>query len=198
MDNRREYFESFADDWDKNFTAEDLEFLTFLIDTFNLKSGNRVVDLGCGTGVLFDIIRRRVGDSGMVVGVDFSSRMAHKALQNFPFRNCFAIDADVEQLPLQSGYFHLAVSFASFAHFAHPDRVIAEVARVLQPGAPFHIIHLLGSRELARHHHHAGGPVAHDVLPSADKMNEMFRSAGFDRIDIVDQHGLYHASGRKI
>jgi hypothetical protein len=40
--------------------------------------------------------------------------------------------------------------------------------------------------------------VAHDVLPSADKMNEMFRSAGFDRIDIVDQQGLYHASGRKI
>jgi len=197
MENRKDYFESFADDWDKNFTAEDLEILAFLIDTFHLKEGDRVVDLGCGTGVLFDILRRRIGASGKVVGVDFSARMAHKALKNFPFDNCFAIDADVEQLPLPGGYFDLAISFASFAHFTRPELVIAEVGRVLSPGASFHIIHLLGSKELAEHHHHAGGPVARDVLPPKEKMLEMFLLGGFRDFRLIDQPGLYHVLGLK-
>ena len=77
MESRKEYFESFADEWDKNFTAEDLEILAFFLESFNIKVGHRIVDLGCGTGVLFDNLRRKVGPSGMVVGIDFSEDALH-------------------------------------------------------------------------------------------------------------------------
>ena len=50
MDSRREYFDAFAEEWDKMFTAEDLEQLSHLIESFDIKEHDKIVDLGCGTG----------------------------------------------------------------------------------------------------------------------------------------------------
>jgi demethylmenaquinone methyltransferase/2-methoxy-6-polyprenyl-1,4-benzoquinol methylase len=197
MDERRKYFESYADDWDKMFTAEDLEILSFLIDSFDVKPGAKVIDLGCGTGVLFDIIRRKVGDRGMVVGVDFCTKMVKKARRNFPFTNIYEIDADVEFLPLKSNAFDYAVTFAAFAHFTDSKAVMEETSRVLKPGGAFHIIHLLGSKELEEHHQTVGGPVAEDHLPGREEMMNLFEHGHFINVKITDHPGLYLASGIK-
>ncbi len=197
MPDRKDFFESFAEEWDKNFTAEDLEILSDLIKTFDIKNGGWVIDIGCGTGVLFDPIRRRVGGKGMVVGVDFSSGMVHRARRNFPFPNCQVIDADASSLPFKSESFDLAISFASFAHFAEPEKVLDEVSRVLKPGGSYHIIHLLSSKELEYHHHIAGGPVAMDHLPHQDVMMGYFDHSHFINVKIIDRPGLYLATGVK-
>jgi len=197
MNERKAYFESFADEWDKMFTAEDLEVLEFLIDSFDIKEGNRVVDLGCGTGVLFDFLRRKVGDSGMIVGVDFSTRMLHKAKMNFPFTNIVAIDGDVEDMPLRSDFFDVAISFASFAHFPHQEDVITEAARILKPGGSFNIIHLSSSKEMVAEHHRVGGPVAEDSVPTASQLRKLFKDHNFTNIKVTDHPGLYLAIGIK-
>jgi ubiquinone/menaquinone biosynthesis C-methylase UbiE len=197
MDTRREYFESFAEEWDKNFIAEDLEILSDEIASFRIEPGWRVIDIGCGTGVLFDMLRRLVGPDGMVLGVDFASRMLQRARKNFPFDNCLVIDADAEQLPLKPESFDIAISFASFPHFAHHARVMEEVARILRPGGGFHIMHLLSSKELNSHHHNAGGPVAMDQLPPQEAMIRLFDQSHFLKVTITDRPGLYLASGIK-
>ncbi len=197
MNHRKEYFESFADEWDKMFTAEDLEVLAFLIDSFKIRDGFRVADLGCGTGVLFDLLRRKVGASGLIVGVDFSPRMLSKAKTNFPFSNIIAIDGDVEALPLRSDYFDIAISFAAFAHFPNQALVIEEASRILKKGGTFNVIHLMSSRELAEHHIKAGGPVAHDVVPTVEKMKDLFSCCDFNNVKINDHPGLYLAIGTK-
>jgi demethylmenaquinone methyltransferase/2-methoxy-6-polyprenyl-1,4-benzoquinol methylase len=195
MKKRREYFGSHAEEWDKNFTAEELEILSHLINSIEIKSGSRIVDLGCGTGILFDFLRRRVSESGIVIGIDFSTRMSKRAHRNFPFENCLPLNADAHNLPLKSDIFDLAISFAAFAHFTEHGKVIDEVARILKKNGRFHIIHLLGSQELARHHHYAGGPVALDHLPSRENMTKLFEDSRFGDIQIIDRPGLYHASG---
>jgi len=197
MDSRKKYFESYTDEWDKMFTAEDLEILSFLIDSFNIQTGARVVDLGCGTGILFDMLRRKVGKDGIVVGVDFCSEMVRKARQNFPFETICEIDADVEYLPLKERCFNCAISFAAFAHFTDPRKVIKEVARVLKSGGQFHIVHLMGSKELGDYHHRTGGPVANDHLPSDEDMIALFKHGNFNNAKITDHPGLYLASAVK-
>jgi len=197
MNERKAYFESFADEWDKMFTAQDLEVLEFLIDSFAIKTGNRVVDLGCGTGVLFDLLRRKVGEKGMIVGVDFSSRMLHKAKMNFPFSNIIAIDGDVEDMPLRSDFFDIAISFAAFAHFPRQEAVITEAARILKPGGSFNIIHLSSSKEMVEEHHRVGGPVAEDSVPDAKKLQKLFQDHNFKDIKVTDHPGLYLAIGIK-
>jgi ubiquinone/menaquinone biosynthesis C-methylase UbiE len=197
MNDRKEFFESYADEWDKNFTAEDMELISYLVKTLGIKPNDKIADLGCGTGVLFDTLRRNVGPGGLVVGVDFSHGMTHKAHKNFPFDNCLAVNADVLNLPLKSESFDMAVSLAAFPHFPDPDKVMSEAARILKRGAAFHIIHLLSSQELCRHHHHAGGPVAMDHLPPQEKMMLFFEQGHFLNVSITDQPGLYHARGVK-
>jgi ubiquinone/menaquinone biosynthesis C-methylase UbiE len=198
MKKRREYFGSFAEEWDKNFTAEDLEILSDLINSIEIKSGDKIVDLGCGTGILFDLLRRKIGDSGIVVGIDFSSRMSKRARRNFPFDNCLPFNADAHNLPLKTNSFNLVISFAAFAHFTEHGKVIAEVSRILKKDGGFHIIHLLGSQELAKHHHYAGGPVAMDHLPPRENMIKLFENNQFGNIRLIDRPGLYHASGVKL
>ena len=196
MDDRRKYFEAYADEWDKMFTAEDLEILSFLIDSFGIKEGFKVADLGCGTGVLFDMLRRKVGKDGFVVGIDFCSKMVKKARQNFPFENVFEVDAEVENLPLKDNTFDCAITFASFAHFMDRKKVIREVSRILKKGGCFRIIHLLGSEELAEYHHQVGGPVAEDKLPDYDEMVRMLEEAGFGDIVIKMVRTDIKPSGR--
>jgi len=197
MPNRRDYFESFADEWDKMFTAGDLEILEFLINSIGVPVGSYVADLGCGTGILFDLLRRHVGDTGLVVGVDFSSRMLLRARQNFPFDNIVVVESNVEQLPFKTEVFDRAISFASFAHFEHQDHVVDEASRILKTGGTFHIIHLFSSKELEKHHQMAGGPVANDHLPNRQRMQEIFEKGRFGEIKITDHPGLYVATGIK-
>jgi len=197
MENRRKYFESQANDWDKSFIAEDLEILSFLIDSFNIREGYKIADLGCGTGILFDILRRRVGRSGLVIGVDFCSAMVQRARINFPFENVVAIDADAEMLPLRSECVDAAISFAAFAHFEHQEMVMEEASRILKKGGSFHIIHLLSSTELETYHQNTGGPVAKDHIPPQEKMRELFKQGNFTNIKIHDHPGLYLAEGVK-
>lgn len=194
---RRKYFEQFVDEWDKMFTAGDLELLEFIIDSFNFGRGNRIADLGCGTGIMFDIIRRRVGREGMIVGVDFCSRMLEKARMNFPFDNIYTVDGDVEALPLKGESFDAALTFAAFAHFSNQKRAMEEAARILKPGGNFYVIHLVSSEELVEDHISIGGPIAEDRLPAHEDMMHLFKSGGFINVKITDHPGLYLAQGTK-
>jgi ubiquinone/menaquinone biosynthesis C-methylase UbiE len=197
MDDKQKYFDSIGDNWDKDLTAEDLERLTHIIDTFRLSEGSKVCDLGCGTGVLFDILRRRVGQTGYIVGVDFAPRVAHKAARNFPFHNIGVVEAEASALPFGHDAFDLVVSFAAFAHFSHKGETIHEAYRILKPGGRMVIIHLAGRAELAREHHMVGGPIDHDELPDSARLEEMFRRSHFARHSLTETDTLYLAVGHK-
>ena len=51
------------------------------VDLLNLKRGDTVVELGCGTGVNFSMIMERIGPEGRLIGVDISRGMLDRARQ---------------------------------------------------------------------------------------------------------------------
>lgn len=193
-DPHQEFFDKLAAEWDLSFTAEDLERLQHLVDSLEVNEGMDIIDIGCGTGVLFDLLRRRVGPGGSITGVDFSIEMVRVAHRNFPFDNVNVVDADVSGLPFVDSVFDMAVSFAAFPHFAHKQQALDEVSRVLKRGAPYYIIHLQSSQDLAATHERIGGVVAGDKLPSSDELREMFAHSHFKQVNIEDHPGLYLAS----
>ena len=141
-DKHQVFFDSLAEEWDLNFTAEDLERLSHIVEQLGVEKGMDVLDLGCGTGILFDMLRRKVTESGSVTGVDFSYEMAQQAHRNFPFANVNVIDADAVSLPFDDSTFDMAVAFAAFPHFSDQQRAIDEIHRVLKDGRKFYIIHM--------------------------------------------------------
>ena len=197
-DPHQEFFDRLAAEWDLMFTAEDLERLSHIVDGLGVGKGTDILDLGCGTGILFDMLRRAVGDSGSVTGVDFSLEMAQKAHRNFPFKNVNVIDADAINLPFANASFDMAISFSAFPHFSDQQRAIDETHRVLKPGALFYIIHLESSLEIAEIHKRIGGVVAHDTIPTETKMRSMLNNSKFEDVSVEDQPGFYLAKGKNV
>jgi len=142
------------------------------------------------------MLRRKVGESGSVTGVDFSYRMAQQAHRNFPFSIVHVVDADAVSLPFADSAFDMAVAFSAFPHFSDQQRAINEIHRVLVNGGPFFIIHLISSRELSEIHHRIGGVVEYDEIPPEERLRGMLNSSKFTGISIEDHPGLYLAIAR--
>jgi len=192
-DKHQQFYDSLAAEWDLMFTAEDLERLNDIVEQLNVKKGMDIIDLGCGTGVLFDMLRRKVGDNGSVTGVDFSFEMARKALCNFPFPNINVVDADAISLPFADSSFDMAVAFAAFPHFSNQQKALDETHRVLKKNSKLYIIHLISSRELTEMHQKIGGVVAEDHIPPEDKLRKMFEDSKFKDVVIEDHPNLFLA-----
>lgn len=192
-DKHQEFFDRLAEEWDLMFTAEDLERLIHIVDSLGVPENIDILDIGCGTGILFDMLRRKVGPEGSVTGVDFSFEMAQKAVRNFPFPNVNVVDADAVALPFADSTFDMAVAFSAFPHFSNQQLAIDETHRVLKEGGRFIIIHLESATEIAQLHQRIGGAVEKDELPADDKLREMFEASKFTDISISDHTGLYLA-----
>jgi ubiquinone/menaquinone biosynthesis C-methylase UbiE len=193
-DKHQGFYDLLAAEWDLMVTAEDLERLLHLVDNLEVRKDMDILDLGCGTGILFDMLIRKVGENGSVTGVDFSIEMAQKARRNFPFANINVVDADVIMLPFEDSSFDMAVAFSAFPHFSNQQMVIDETHRILRSKSKFYIIHLASSRELSRLHHEIGGVVEHDAIPPEEKMRKMLDNGKFTDVIIDDQPGRYLAS----
>lgn len=94
--------------------------------------GERILDLGCGTGQL----TAEVGNSGAVAqGIDKALSMVEQARRNFPGIRFDA--ADVTALPFSNGEFDAVFSNAVLHWVPDARRAAAEISRVLKPGGRF-------------------------------------------------------------
>ena len=104
-----------------------------LLDAVNL-SGKDVIDFGCGTGRYLSRCCGRNARS--IVGVDFSHEMLARASQKSSLsEQIVLLEASVESLPFRDAQFDVALSTLVLSHCAKLFVPLAEIARVLRPGA---------------------------------------------------------------
>lgn len=102
-----------------------------------LEAGQRVLDVGTGSGIAARYAARKVGPGGFVLGVDLSEGMLEVArsasrqqgLSNIEFQR---MDAEALDLPDQS--FDAVMSFFAVSHFPNIDIALAQMLRVLKRG----------------------------------------------------------------
>jgi ubiquinone/menaquinone biosynthesis C-methylase UbiE len=101
-------------------------------DAAGIRTADRVLDVGCGTGVLAREALRRVGQEGRVVGLDLNEGMLAVAARTEPKIEWQLGDA--ASLPFEDASFDVVVS--QFALMYFPDRVasLREMWRTLAPG----------------------------------------------------------------
>ena len=103
-----------------------------LLDAAGVASGNRVLDVGCGTGILAAAAAERVGPNGQVVGLDPNGPMltvAGRRPEPVEWRSAAA-----EAIPYADGAFDKVVSQFALMFFADRARGVAEMARVTAAG----------------------------------------------------------------
>jgi SAM-dependent methyltransferase len=105
-----------------------------LIDRAAPKAGQRVIDVGCGSGATTVALARKVGPSGHVFGVDVSGPMLARARQSAPRE--LPVDfvlADATVYPFDPRSFDLLVSRFGVMFFAEPARSFANMHGALRP-----------------------------------------------------------------
>lgn len=109
-----------------------------VIDALNLEKHHRILDIGCGTGVVTRAIANRLSKevNGMAMGIDAAGKMIAGAREKRGTDNCRFEVAAAEKLPFEDESFDSAVSTLFFHHIQLDLKEIAfkEAFRVLKPG----------------------------------------------------------------
>lgn len=108
----------------------------------NIKKGDVVVDLGSGAGNDCFVARHETGETGKVIGIDFTPTMIEKARMNAEargFNNIEFREGDIEHMPVSSDTADVVVSNCVLNLVPNKDGVFKEIFRVLKPGGHFSI-----------------------------------------------------------
>ena len=107
-----------------------------------IKKGDVVVDLGSGAGNDCFIARHETGETGKVIGIDFTPAMVDKARANAEargFNNVEFRQGDIEQMPISANVADVIVSNCVLNLVPNKNGVFQEIYRVLKPGGHFSI-----------------------------------------------------------
>ena len=175
------------------------EWTIRVMDAAQIRSGHRVLDVGCGTGVLARDAAMRLGPTGFVAGLDPSPGMlavAKKLTPTVEWRQGRA-----ESLPFPNQSFDAAVSQFGLMFFSERQLAIREMLRVLKPQgrlavAVWDSIDRIPAYavEVALLERVAGERAANAlrapfVLGDRQELATLFEKAGTASVEITTQHG---------
>jgi SAM-dependent methyltransferase len=175
------------------------EWTDRVADAANIQSGDRVLDVACGTGVLARTIADRIGEGGSVVGLDVNEGMLAVAARKSPHIEWRRGQA--EATPFDDDSFDAVVSQFGLMFFEDRRAAIREMIRVLRPGgrlavavwdsldhtpgyaAMVEILRRLFGKEAANGLH------APFILGDVKELQTLFSEAGVDQAEIVTHIG---------
>ena len=110
------------------------------IALMDLQPGDRILDLGCGTGWASRRLAR-IATSGEVVGIDVADEMLRRAEQaSAGIRNVRYLWGSAENIPAEDNHFTKVLSVESFYYYADQRKALDELRRVMAPGGKLFIL----------------------------------------------------------
>jgi arsenite methyltransferase len=154
-----------------------------------IKTGDTVIDIGSGAGNDAFIARHETGESGKVIGIDFTPAMLERARQNAAvrgFTNVEFLEGDIEKMPVADNIADVIVSNCVLNLVPDKDAVLKEIKRVLKPGGHFSISDIVLEGDLPKEIQQAAEMYAGCVSGAIQKKDylKMIETNGFANITI--------------
>lgn len=187
-----EFFDRCAPQWDADQIPKDA-IINRILDNANVGEGLDVLDVACGTGVLFPFyLERKVRT---VTGIDISHEMARLAAEKHAsIENIRVICGDVEETRFDKQFDSVMV-YNALPHFPDPERLIATLASLLKAGGRLTIAHSASREQIDNHHSGAASRVSNGLM-YADELKALFDP--FFEVDImISNQEMYQVSGIK-
>jgi len=163
------FFDQLAPNWDAGMIRHD-DIIDVILSNAGVSEGKAVLDVACGTGVLFpDYLKRNVAS---VTAIDISPEMVKIAAAKYPDR-VEVICGDVEATEFGKR-FDCIVVYNAFPHFPEPARLIETLSGLLKPGGYLTVAHGM-SRAAIDHHHEGHASKVSQGLMHEDALAAIFR-----------------------
>ena len=187
-----QFFDQRAGSWDAEMIKSDVT-IGKILDNAEVGEGQHVLDVACGTGVMFPYYLDR--NVASVTGIDISPQMAKIAAskyENDPRVQVLCADVEEAEFDRQ---FDTIVVYNAFPHFPDPARLIKRLCSLLKDGGRLTIAHG-ASREAIDNHHHGEASKVSNGLMSADSLKKLFDPLFAVEV-MISNSRMYQVSGFK-
>lgn len=168
---KRRHFNELASRWDQlPGGAEAMPRVARFVERAVQPGARRILDVGCGTGILLPFLLNICPAATCFVELDFAEEMLRENSRKFGERRVWRVCADAQALPFPDGYFDLVLCFGVVPHLPDLNSALREQLRVLRPSGVFSVGHIMGSQKLNAFHRSLGEPICHDTLPPAESL----------------------------
>ena len=156
-----EFFDQAAAGWDAQLRRNE-PVIARILDNAGVRSGVRVLDVACGTGVLIpDYLQR---GAAQVTAIDISPEMARIAAAKFTGEpRVQVLCGDVEETVFPET-FDVVMVYNAFPHFPDPARLMARLASLVRPGGRLSVAHGMSRAAIDSHHSGAAHPVSNGLM----------------------------------
>ena len=185
------FFDRLAPQWDADMIRFD-DVISKILDGAEVAQGKDVLDVACGTGVLFpDYLARNVGS---LTAVDISPEMVKIAESKYPGRvQVFCGDVEEQDFGRK---FDCIMVYNAFPHFPEPENLIRTLSGMLKEGGTLTVAHGMSRAAIDRHHEGGASHVSVGLM-SEHALAAMFRKYLRLTVKISDDR-MYQITGKKM
>lgn len=160
-----------------------------------IKQGDTVVDLGSGAGNDCFVARHETGETGKIIGIDFTQAMIDKARANAEKRNFNNVEfrlGDIENIPVSANVADVVVSNCVMNLVPNKPKAFGEVYRILKPGGHFSISDIVLTGELPERIKNAAEMYAGCVASAIQKNDylNIIQEAGFENVKLQKEKAI--------
>ena len=164
------------------------------MDAAGIREESAVLDIACGTGVLFPFYLQRGVSS--VTGADISEQMVSVCRRKYD--GCQRVEvlcADAEVYPFEERY-DACMVFNAFPHFCNPKALLKNLRCALKEGGTLTVAHDRGRAALDRHHEGTASQVSCGLI-SENELAALFEACGYTDVYQYADDGIYIVTGVK-
>ena len=186
------FFDRCAPSWDAEMIKNDA-IIGKILDNAEVGPGMEILDVACGTGVMFPYYLQRGAAS--VTGIDISPEMARIATEKFAGEDRVrVICGDVEEFSFDRKFDRIVV-YNAFPHFPKPKRLIKLLSSLLKEDGRLTVAHG-ASREAIDGHHQGSASKVSNGLMTADSLKKLFDPHCEVEV-MISNRFMYQVSGVK-
>lgn len=185
------FFDQVCERWD-TMCRHDEKKLRYLLSRISMQSGDSVLDVGTGTGVLIPYIRE-LNRHGDIRAVDLSSGMiavASRKYENDEHLLFQIADVESDDIP---GRYHQILLYSVFPHLELREKTVFRlVSHNLKPEGVLLIAHSQSREELNRMHRRRDERVSEDMLVDIQAQKQKLEQNGLQVLEAVENDDFYY------
>lgn len=187
------FFDRLSVGWDESIIPN-VEKKNIIADIAGISQGKTVLDVACGTGVMFEYYLAR--NVSKITGIDISSKMVELCKQKFQDNPVIeVICADADEIVFDEPY-DCCMVFNAFPHFVNPNGLIANLKKSIKAGGTLTIAHDRGRKNLDEHHKNVASTISRGMMHE-DEVEALFVRNGFRDTKKFASEGMFYVTGIK-